>query len=83
MHICCFADAGTEEFHDASAVWLSRPSQGSSGGTRYFSLAESEFEDAASELPEGGPGWQGAAWGTACCKASLAGQASCSVLLKL
>ena len=37
---------GSEEFFDAAAV-LSRPSQGSS---RYLSLAESEFEDAASEL---------------------------------
>lgn len=38
-----------DEFHDATAQ-LARTSYGSS---RYLSLAESEFEDAASELEPG------------------------------
>ncbi|PSC70464.1 Methionine gamma-lyase isoform A [Micractinium conductrix] len=47
------ADAGREDsFHDATSAWLPRTS-GSSGASRYFSMAESEFEDAASELLEG------------------------------
>ncbi len=45
----------SEEWHEASATLLGRTSGSSAaGGSRYFSLAESEFEDAASELDPGG-----------------------------
>lgn len=45
----------SEEWHEASATLLGRTSGSSAaGGSRYFSLAESEFEDAASELEPGG-----------------------------
>lgn len=44
----------SEEWHEASATLLGRTSGSSAaGGSRYFSLAESEFEDAASELEPG------------------------------
>lgn len=58
--------AGSEEWHEATATLLGRFSHGSSG-SRYFSLADSEFEDAASQLAsELEPGaravWFGVVW---------------------
>jgi len=72
------AAEASEEFQDASALWLSRPSQGSSAGTRFFSMAESEFEDAASELLEGR--WWAAGAGAEA-EAGFGRRASCSFLV--
>ena len=47
-HACAPAEAAaSEEWHEAASAPPARVSHGSS---RYFSLAESEFEDAASQL---------------------------------